>query len=183
MRYTNQSFTANTTQAGFIPVSKDDVVMLQASGANITYFRFIYAKGNGTLYFYVGDVVQDASLINAGAALSQLSDKISRTAASDKELVVSWGMPDYSAGVEFGNVSPYTATYKCWASVNLQYSDVILYVNNRIISHNIASLPNSYNATITQFIPLDVGDVLSFSGVQVNISAPVLAIYPCKGVN
>ena len=99
-----------------------------------------------------------------------------------KNTIVGWGMPDYSAGVEL-NTTPYTATYKCWASVNLQYSDVILYVNNVIISHNVSSVPTSYNATITQFIPLDVGDVLSFSGATISISAPSLSIYPCKGVN
>jgi hypothetical protein len=31
-------------------------------------------EGNGTLYYYVGDTVQDASLINAGAVLSDIAD-------------------------------------------------------------------------------------------------------------
>lgn len=69
------------------------------------------------LYYYVGDTVQDASLINAGAVLGQLSDKISRTATSDKELVVGWGMPDYSAGVSKALNTSITATRNCFVAV------------------------------------------------------------------
>ena len=36
--------------------------------------HFTPAVGNGTLYYYVGDTVQDASLINAGAVLGQLAN-------------------------------------------------------------------------------------------------------------
>ena len=69
------------------------------------------------LYYYIGDTVQDASLINACAVLGQLSDKISRTAASDKELVVGWGMPDYSAGVSKALNTSITATRNCFVVV------------------------------------------------------------------
>ena len=40
----------------------------------MTKFTFQKATGNGTLYYYVGDTVQDASLINAGAVLGQLAN-------------------------------------------------------------------------------------------------------------
>lgn len=49
-------------------------ITYNASG-NTNFSKFIYAKGNGILYYYVGDTVQDASLINAGAVLGQLSNK------------------------------------------------------------------------------------------------------------
>lgn len=58
------------------PVRKDDVVQITYNATGATNaFRFFYAEGNGTLYYYVGDTVQDASLINAGAVLGQLSNK------------------------------------------------------------------------------------------------------------
>ena len=40
---------------------------------NITNFQFYKAKGNGSLYFYVGEVLQDANLINAGNVLNRIS--------------------------------------------------------------------------------------------------------------
>lgn len=112
---TSTNFTLHTTTQDdsgwngvFVKVSKGDRITYYYAGTGTPdVFQFIYAKGNGTLYYYVGDIAQDASLINAGAALSQLSDKISRTTASDKELVVSWGMPDYTAGV---SITSYTSS-------------------------------------------------------------------------
>lgn len=48
--------------------------------------RFIYATGNGSLYYYVGDTVQDASLINAGAVLGQLATKTNSVEAAEASM-------------------------------------------------------------------------------------------------
>lgn len=64
-------FTAN------IKAKKGDTVRLDyynLGTINEQHFRFIPAVGNGTLYYYVGDVVQDASLINAGRVLSDVAE-------------------------------------------------------------------------------------------------------------
>lgn len=45
-------------------------------------FRFIYATGNGSLYFYVGETVQNANLINAG--------RIEETMATKKMVDGQW---------------------------------------------------------------------------------------------
>ena len=47
-----------------------------ASGFTITQNKLILNKavGNGTLYYYVGETIQDASMINAGAVLSDVAD-------------------------------------------------------------------------------------------------------------
>ena len=59
----------------FVNVSKGDRIEYYYAGTGTPdIFQFIYAKGNGTLYYYVGDTVQDASLINAGAVLGQLAN-------------------------------------------------------------------------------------------------------------
>ena len=80
---TSTNFTLHATtrdDAGwngvFVNVSKGDRIEYYYAGTGTPdIFQFIYAKGNGTLYYYVGDTVQDASLINAGAILGQLSNK------------------------------------------------------------------------------------------------------------
>ena len=58
----------------FVPVSKGNVFGVDYEGLTVDNFRFIYAQGNGSLYYYIGDTVQDASLINAGAVLGQLAN-------------------------------------------------------------------------------------------------------------
>lgn len=44
----------------------------ESASSNTLYLSL--ATGNGSLYFYVGDTVQDASLINAGAVLKEIED-------------------------------------------------------------------------------------------------------------
>lgn len=82
--------------------------------------RFIYDQGNGTLYYYVGDTLQDASLINTGAVLSQLSNKADINAsnfnADGKSLLSGLGMPsnryiDLTLGA---SGSSYTAPANGW---------------------------------------------------------------------
>lgn len=52
------------------------------------------------LYFYVGETVQNANLIDAGRIGEQLASKLDR---SNKQEIVSWGMPDYSGITDTGN--------------------------------------------------------------------------------
>ncbi|MBR1399951.1 MAG: hypothetical protein IJ564_07265 [Alphaproteobacteria bacterium] len=51
---------------------------------------FVPAVGNGILYYYVGDTVQDASLINAGAVLEQLANKADINAGNFSEIGKSY---------------------------------------------------------------------------------------------
>lgn len=63
------------------------------------------------LYFYVGETIQDANVINAAGVLTDVAnlknnkaDKdLSNVSALGKETVVGWGMPDFSAGVDIPN--------------------------------------------------------------------------------
>jgi hypothetical protein len=89
----------------------------QASGANSydnpdttagittdpTKSGIVTDNSNLYLYYYIGETVQNASLINAGRieetkANIDLGNINASTTA--KNTIVSWGMPDYSAGVE-----------------------------------------------------------------------------------
>lgn len=44
----------------------DNVIFNYGLTGATSYFRFIYAQGNGSLYFYVGETVQNANLVNVG---------------------------------------------------------------------------------------------------------------------
>ena len=59
-----------------IPVKKHDIYNINYNLTGITHkFRFIYAKGNGNLYYYVGDTLQNADLINIARMQEQKADK------------------------------------------------------------------------------------------------------------
>lgn len=59
-----------------VEVKKGDNVFVTYDATGITqYFRFVYAQGNGSLYFYVGETVQNANLINAGRIEETLANK------------------------------------------------------------------------------------------------------------
>jgi hypothetical protein len=54
-----------------------------------TYLYFVKCTGNGSLYYYVGETVQNANLINAGI----IEEKIANLIPNNSELISSYGMP------------------------------------------------------------------------------------------
>ena len=83
------------TLRGFIPVLKDEVIGYAYSNFTATNFVFIYAQGNGSLYYYVGETVQNANLINAG----RIEEKLANLIPQNKELITSYSIPDYTKGI------------------------------------------------------------------------------------
>ncbi|MGN1078900.1 MAG: hypothetical protein ACI4TE_01870 [Alphaproteobacteria bacterium] len=81
-RDTKYSVTSDTRLDVSLEVSRGQSIYAICANLTLEDFRFIYAKGNGSLYFYVGDTVQDASLINAGAVLGQLATKTNSVEAA-----------------------------------------------------------------------------------------------------
>lgn len=82
------TLTSQPTSIGYdaeilAPVSKGDVISIDYSVDGATKsFRFIYAKGNGSLYFLVASVAQNVPLANLGRIEETKVDKNS-----------SWGFP------------------------------------------------------------------------------------------
>jgi hypothetical protein len=114
IRYT---LTSQPTAAGcdaeiLAPVSKGDVISIGYSvGGATKSFRFIYAKSNGSLYFFVASVAQNAPLANLGRIEETKVDKNS-----------SWGFPSNRyIDLELGaSGSTYTAPangYFCWNGI------------------------------------------------------------------
>lgn len=57
-----------------VPVFKGQEVIIEYTASNISRCKFIYAKGNGNLYYYVGDTLQNADLINIARMQEQITD-------------------------------------------------------------------------------------------------------------
>lgn len=119
------TLTSQPTGAGYdaeilAPVSKGDVISIGYSvGGATKSFRFIYAKSNGSLYFFVASVAQNAPLANLGRIEETKVDKNS-----------SWGFPSNRyIDLELGaSGSTYTAPANGWyylqkkTGANNQYS-------------------------------------------------------------
>lgn len=119
------TLTSQPTAVGYdaeilAPVSKGDVISIGYSvGGATKSFRFIYAKSNGSLYFFVASVAQNAPLANLGRIEETKVDKNS-----------SWGFPSNRyIDLELGaSGSTYTAPANGWyylqkiSGANNQYS-------------------------------------------------------------
>lgn len=119
------TLTSQPTAIGYdaeilAPVSKGDVISIGYSVDGATKsFRFIYAKGNGSLYFLVASVAQNVPLANLGRIEETKVDKNS-----------SWGFPSNRyIDLELGaSGSTYTAPANGWyylqklSGANNQYS-------------------------------------------------------------
>lgn len=90
----------------YIPAKKNDVIEARyTAGGDLDTFRFIYAKGNGSLYFFVASGAQNAPLANLGRIEETKVDKNS-----------SWGFPSNRyIDLELGaSGSTYTAPANGW---------------------------------------------------------------------
>lgn len=185
----NQSGAAINT---IFDVKKGDVVTANQAISRCLFFP---NTGNGSLYFYVGDTLQDPTLITATGVLKDIealkqnkadvsvvngkaNTNASNFSATGKETIVSWGMPDYSAGIT-NSTFPYTAQNACFLFAVFQRTrdqSITMTLNN--VTTNLwtgEGTYNSYNETIQ--LPLSKGDRVTF-----NFAPNVCRIYPLKGV-
>lgn len=71
----------------FLPVKKGDVYRINYNLTGTTHkFRFIYAKGNGNLYYYVGDTLENADLINIARMQEELVNKVDKKQAGQASM-------------------------------------------------------------------------------------------------
>ena len=130
------------------------------------------------LYFYVGETIQDANVIAASQVLTKVANGIDRTVATDRETVVGWGMPDYSAGVSTssGYVADRDYIVVCIpkAPATGQY---IITVDDKIVFQSYQS--TSYQEYTSGYFFLPKGKTLLVKqGTFTEISR-----FPLKGVN
>lgn len=133
------------------------------------------------LYFYVGETIQDANVIAASQVLTKVANSIDRTVATDREAIVGWGMPDYSAGIAKvwnTDISTTKNVRICYGgSSNNQVADSIrLYINNNLIGNYI--IANS--GFFMQWADIPAGATYKVTGGQ---SGQYIIEYPFKGAN
>ena len=71
----------------FVNVSKGDRIEYYYAGTGTPdVFQFIYAKGNGSLYYYIGDTLQNAQLINVARIEETLVTKTNKVQAAEASM-------------------------------------------------------------------------------------------------
>ena len=103
----------------------DEIQINYNAGGTIERFRFLEACGNGILYYYIGETVQNANLINAGRLAEQLNDKINFQQAA------AAGMPsNYYVELTLGaSGTTYTAPANGWVTVGARSNGSNAYIN------------------------------------------------------
>ena len=140
----------------------------------------IYGKSNtvqpnavkGYLYFYVGETVQNANLINAG----RIEEKIAGLIPDNSSLISSYGLPG-TYGIGFvGGASG--ATYTAPANGYFEFggkasSSSVAYLNAHIVETHLQVQswipPNFQGNTVRGFLPCKKGQTLSLSYYQLTL--------------
>ena len=128
-----------------------------------------------SLYFYVGETVQNANLINAG----RVEEKLSTVIPDNSELIASYGMPDYSAGVSRSS-GTYTESYDGILIVHVE--NVVAYSNweitiggkNYKFYQGYTSVDHNHPTNGFVMIPKNESYTLTLSGVTATF-------FPLKG--
>lgn len=168
-----------------VKVGKGDIVTINYVNSGGKNLVFMYAKGNGSLYYYVGETVSDATIITAGEALTDITNLKNATNFSDtgKETVVSWGMPDYSSALDKASLwgTDITATENGYIWVrdnNTSGTDVTLIIGGvSFIVTQSGTTPAGCGSG--SLFPISVGDVYKASGG--NGALRQLYFIPMKG--
>lgn len=158
------SRSSSTYQAG---------AKVQPDHTKYPYYMVISTEGqSASVEIDINKVYEDLNL----KANSDLSN-VASVASSFKEQSVSWGMPDYSAGVKKANNTQYTAEVDGFLLYN--YSGAtkanVLIIND--VSINLTTQAQ-YSHGVALMLPLSKGDNYKLTG-----EGKILMFFPCKGVN
>ena len=133
------------------------------------------------LYYYIGDTLQNAQLINVARIEEKLTKTVDKTSATDRETVVGWGMPDYSAGIDIAstllNSASYTAPYDCYiyftnsGDVGARYK-----IGNNYVIH----IDGASGVFASDSIYLTKDDTIVKELFE---SGMIATVFPLKGVN
>ena len=137
----------------------------------------IAEQSTSQLYFKVANAVQNLELLDAGEVLEAVNNII----PNNSELIASYGLPDYSAGISLTASSfPFTASTKG-----------VLYFTIFVSSSATNGRDLTINGNTTIFVPsserlqasvlMDKGDVASYNSTATTFNMAMF--YPLKGVN
>lgn len=136
--------------------------------------------------YAVGAVSAPIGETDAANLLNGLSTlEIEKLSRGDKAEIVGWGMPDYSAGIDFARpveATPYTAPCAGWYVTSFQHlngEDQL--VINGVDSAFAMSSPTSNRDRCTIVVPLCKGDVIYWKLTGGTCTTSMF--YPLKGAN
>ena len=131
------------------------------------------SDSNLYLYFYVGETVQNANLINAG----RVEEKLAGFIPNNSELIASYGLPDYSSPISI--TGDFTAPTKGFILGTIWIQSGA--TNGREWLLNGVTFGKGPVSTFHNIcIPVNEGDTLSFA--VTTAMAITLMFYPLKGV-
>lgn len=136
------------------------------------------------LYFYVGETIQDANII---VASNVLTNAVMKNSSADRETVIGWGIPDYSAGIAITTpveatpfVAPCDGLYVV-AGV-LSNTNATLTINGRISAYTFY-MGSSNRCKSAMTIPLSKNDICYWDKTFNAFFETSQQFYPFKGVN
>ena len=156
-------------------------INFDASRSSSTYQEGSKVKPDSIRYramVQLANGATDQAVITATSVLQQVANKVDKTSATDRETVVGWGMPDYSAGIAV-TAEQMKNGFTAPANGFLLYSygsSGPVYVNN-----NSFTILMTYENRQLRSIPLSKGDVFRDAVVQANYAGNNI-FFPCKGV-
>lgn len=142
-------------------------LQLDASRSNSIYNNSDTVQPNavkGYLYFYVGETIQNANLINAG----RIEEKVASLISDNSSLIINYLMPDYSTKVST-STSGYTCPYNCLIIAMSKHEnrnmDDYLSINGISVAKIRDQIYNtSTNADLTVPLFASKDDVITWSG-------------------
>jgi hypothetical protein len=152
-------------------IKGDSVQVSYTTGGVTYYFRFIYAQGNGSLYYYVGETVNNANIIDASKIQNQLIDKLETDLTNlpqeSKCYLSGLSLPSNKyIDLELGASN---STYTAPANGLIMFmkkagkADAFIYLRNITKSiTQIAHVPGSANSC-TVSVPATKGDIINIS--------------------
>ena len=126
-----------------------------------------------------------ASEVQAAEFIQGLSGKadtdLSNVSSSGKETVVSWGAPNYNAGVSLSMNENNTISADGYVLAEVRNSDYIFKVNNQQIFKATSGNYGTLYDTTSCMIRVSKGDVVNLSGDTLR-NGSTFIFYPMKGV-
>ncbi len=140
--------------------------------------KFFPYVGDGKLYYFVGETIQNPNLANLGRLEESLVNKVDtdlnnmNPSQTVKKTFLSWELPDYSAGV-----ATLTAPCEGWFNVNTVVAANGGMYETRINGVNVEtySAPSGAVRVTGSMYRVSEGDVI--------VSVGNVQFFPCKGVS
>lgn len=162
---------------------KGDRVTVFTDSANtgwaIATQKITKAIGDGNLYYKLLNAVVNQELVDFAHIQTELNTKLSR---SNKEEIVSWGMPDYSAGVSKtigdNHVAP-TDGVVSFSGYSTRNIAAIFYVNDVKLTY---AAPDGQMDTSSQIL-VPKGSTYRLTTANNTYPNSFLTFYPLKGAN